>query len=80
VFVAADDAKARTTVLHLAQEMGFVPIDCGALSQAHLLESAGDLIRLLMIGQKRTGANFSVVSVPAAEHPRLGGRQASALK
>ncbi len=80
VFVAADDEHARTTVLQLAQEMGFLPVDCGALHQAHLLESAADLIRLLVISQKRTGANFSLVSVPAAEHSRLGGRQASALK
>jgi predicted dinucleotide-binding enzyme len=79
-FVAADDAKSRTIILQLAQEMGFVPVDCGALRQARLLESAADLIRLLNIGQKRPGANFSIPNVPAAEHPRLGGRQASKLK
>ena len=80
VFVAGDDEAARCTVMDLAAEIGFVPVDCGPLVQARLLEGAGDFIRFLMIGQKLADANFSLAHVPDAEQPRLGGRQESSLK
>ena len=79
VFVAADDASARTTVLDLATEMGFRAIDCGILHQARLLESAGNLIRLVIKSQG-FGVNYAIVSPPAAPTQTLGGRQRSALK
>lgn len=81
VFVAGDDESAKQTVMQLAQEIGFQPIDCGELRQARLIESAGDLIRLLMIRQQMgVYATLSVHSLPPAQTQRLGGRQDSKLK
>lgn len=81
VFVASDDESAKQTVMQLAQEIGFQAIDCGELRHARLIESAGDLIRLLMIRQQLGSyATLSVRSLPSAQTQRLGGRQASNLK
>jgi len=81
VFVAGDDESAKQTVIQLAQEVGFQAINCGELRHARLIESAGDLIRLLMIQQQMGSyATISVHSLPPAETQRLGGRQASNLK
>ena len=38
VFVAADDAQAKTVVSELAQRMGFLPVDAGPLRNARYLE------------------------------------------
>jgi predicted dinucleotide-binding enzyme len=38
MFVCGDDAAARKVVLQLASDIGFEPIDAGALSSARLLE------------------------------------------
>ncbi len=81
VFVAGNDESAKQTVIQLAQEIGFQAINCGELRHARLIESAGDLIRLLMIQQQMGSyATISVHSLPPAETQRLGGRQASNLK
>jgi 8-hydroxy-5-deazaflavin:NADPH oxidoreductase len=81
VFVAGDDESARQTVMQLAAEIGFVPIDCGGLRHARLIEGTGDLIRLLMIQQKMGSSTaISVHSLPAPQTQRLGGRQTSNLK
>ena len=81
VFVAADDAIARSVVMQLAREMGFVPLDCGPLRTARLIEGLSDFIRFVMIGQGQ-GA-YTAISVHALPEPtcplRLGGRQASRL-
>lgn len=79
-FIAGDDVNARQTVLELAEQIGFIGIVCGELRQARLLETAADLIRLLLIRHKLAGANFSVPTIPSVESPRLGGRRASKLK
>ena len=79
-FVAADDSAAKTTVMALAAEMGFRAVDCGGLYQAKLLESAADLIRLLIIGGGLPLANFSITDVPPSTQNLLGGRQTSKLK
>jgi 8-hydroxy-5-deazaflavin:NADPH oxidoreductase len=56
-------------------------IDCGELRHARLIESAGDLIRLLMIQQKMgSSATISIHALPVVQTQRLGGRQASNLK
>jgi 8-hydroxy-5-deazaflavin:NADPH oxidoreductase len=79
-FVASDDAAARQTVMQLAEEIGFVAIDSGALRNARLLETMGDFIRFIIIGQQQGGyATLSVNVLPAVEQQRLGGRQASNL-
>jgi 8-hydroxy-5-deazaflavin:NADPH oxidoreductase len=80
VFVASDDVIARQTVMQLAEAIGFVPIDSGALRNARLLETMADFIRFIIIGQQQGGyATLSVNVLPAAEQQRLGGRQASNL-
>lgn len=81
VFVAGENAEARQTVMQLADDIGFAPLDCGSLRNARLLEGLADFIRLVMIGQG-TGAYtaLSVYPLPQPDRaPRLGGRQASQL-
>lgn len=81
VFVAGDDEDARKTVMSLAADIGFVPVDCGELRFARLLEGLGDFIRYLIIGQKLGGyATISVETLPEAKNQRLGGRQSSSFK
>jgi predicted dinucleotide-binding enzyme len=80
VFVAGDDECARETVLGLADEIGFVPVDCGPLIHARLLEGAGDFIRFLIVDRNLGTANFSLADVPPVPDARLGGRQQSKLK
>jgi NADPH-dependent F420 reductase len=81
VFVAGDDEPARKIVMQLAEEIEFVPVDCGVLRNARLVEGLGDFIRLMIIGkQQGPYATISVNVLPAAKEQRLGGRQASTLK
>lgn len=80
VFVAGDDEQAKATVMQLAKEIGFLPVDSGVLRNARLIEGLGDFIRMIMIGQQQGSyATISVNVLPAAQGQRLGGRQASAL-
>jgi len=80
VFVAGDDAAARKTVMNLAKDLGFAPVDCGELRFARLIEGLGDFIRYLIIGQKLGSyTTISVATLPEAENERLGGRQSSSL-
>lgn len=80
VFVSGDHEPARRTVMGLAADLGFTPVDCGRLRNARLLESMADFVRLLMIGQKRGPyMTLSVKELPAVTNPRLGGRQPSEL-
>jgi 8-hydroxy-5-deazaflavin:NADPH oxidoreductase len=80
VFVASDDAIAKQTVMQLATDIGFNPIDSGGLRNARLLEGLGDFIRFIIIGQQQGGyATISVNVLPEAQSSRLGGRQASNL-
>lgn len=80
VFVASDDTTARQTVMRLAEELGFVAIDCGGLRNARMIEGIGDFIRFLLIGQfQNPYTTISVNVLPAAEQTRLGGRQDSSL-
>jgi 8-hydroxy-5-deazaflavin:NADPH oxidoreductase len=80
VFVASDDETAKQTVMQLAADIGFNPIDSGGLRNARLLEGLGDFIRFIIIGQQQGGyATISVNVLPEAQSSRLGGRQASNL-
>ncbi|BCL36461.1 NADPH-dependent F420 reductase [Nostoc sp. MS1] len=80
VFVCADDTQARKTVMQLAEDIGFVAVDCGELRHARLIEGLGDFIRFMMIGQLQNPyATISVNVLPAASEQRLGGRRASNL-
>jgi 8-hydroxy-5-deazaflavin:NADPH oxidoreductase len=80
VFVAGDDAEARKTVMNLAKDIGFAPVDCGELRFARQLEGVADFIRYLMFGkQLGSYATISVTTLPEAQNQRLGGRQPSSL-
>jgi len=80
-FIASDDMAARRIVAGLAEEIGFVPVDCGPLVHARLLEGVADYIRLLLqIKQGMPDAAFSLFHTPQVENPRLGGQQASRLR
>jgi 8-hydroxy-5-deazaflavin:NADPH oxidoreductase len=80
VFVASDNAEARNTVMNLANDIGFVPVDCGELRFARLIEGLGDFIRYLIIGQKLGSyTTISVETLPETKNERLGGRQISLL-
>ena len=50
VFLCSDDARAKSVVKGLAEELGFVGVDCGELERAQLVESVGDFIRFQIIG------------------------------
>ncbi|NJO81444.1 MAG: NAD(P)-binding domain-containing protein [Blastochloris sp.] len=78
VFVCGDDIEARQIVMQLAEDIGFVGVDCEGLRHARLVEGLGDFIRFIIIGQLQNPyATISVNVLPAASEQRLGGRQAS---
>jgi 8-hydroxy-5-deazaflavin:NADPH oxidoreductase len=80
-FTCGDNESAKKTVMSLAEEIGFAPVDCGALRSARMLEALGDFIRFAIGGMKLGPfATISVNKLPAAQEGRLGGRQASNLK
>ncbi len=79
-FLAGNDPDARNIVSALASEMGFEPIDCGALLQARHLEAAGNLIRLVIRARGGDlGTTFSVPSMPLPPESRFAQRQISNL-
>ena len=49
VFLCSDDAQAKSVVKGLAEELGFVGLNCGGLERAQLVESVGDFIRFQII-------------------------------
>lgn len=79
VFVAGDDAEARSAVVELAEQIGMVPLDCGALRNARLIETLGDFIRLVIIPSGEPLSTLSVHVLPESRSQRLGGRQPSRL-
>ena len=80
VFLASDDAAAKDVVGRLAASIGCVPVDCGGLKNAGVLEGVADLTRLLIgMGHPMT-VTISARDLPAPAGQRLGGRQPSALK
>jgi predicted dinucleotide-binding enzyme len=50
VYLCSDDEQAKSVVKGLAEELGFVGINCGALERAQLVEAVGDFIRFQIIG------------------------------
>ena len=49
VFLCSDDEQAKSVVKGLAEELGFIAMDSGALERARLVESVGDFIRFQAI-------------------------------
>jgi predicted dinucleotide-binding enzyme len=52
VFLCSDDARAKSVVKGLAEELGLVGVDCGELERAQLVEAVGDFIRFQIIGMR----------------------------
>jgi 8-hydroxy-5-deazaflavin:NADPH oxidoreductase len=52
VFLCSDDAEAKSVVKGLAEDLGFVAVDCGELERAQLVEAVGDFIRFQIIGMR----------------------------
>jgi predicted dinucleotide-binding enzyme len=84
IFVAGDDAEAKSVVSGLADELGFKSLDSGGLRNARLLESLADLYRYLVVkgGDGGIGlySHISARVVPAAAAQRLGGRARTELR
>jgi predicted dinucleotide-binding enzyme len=77
-FIAGDNDAARRTVAGLAEEIGLIPVDCGKLRHARVLEGIADTIRMMLsVKQDMPNAAFSLTNIPAVERPRLGGQQPS---
>jgi predicted dinucleotide-binding enzyme len=67
VFLCSDDDQAKLVVKGLAEELGFVGVDCGALERAQLVEAVGDFIRFQII-EMGLGP-FATISVNVAPAP-----------
>ena len=84
VYVAGDDAEAKSLVSGLADELGFKSLDSGGLRNARLLETLADLYRYLAVKGGDGGIGlYSHVSahiVPEAATKRLGGRERTELR
>src|SRR5437879_10174942 len=61
VFLCSDDAQAKSVVKELAEELGFIGVDCGGLERAQLVEGVGDFIRFQIIGMSL--GPFATISV-----------------
>ena len=76
--VASDNTKSKSIVFRLVEQIGFKAIDCGELRQSRLIESAADLVRMLMYKEQTPLKGLSFISLP--EVPQLlGGRYKSKL-
>jgi 8-hydroxy-5-deazaflavin:NADPH oxidoreductase len=64
VFLCSDDAQAKSVVKGLAEELGFIGVDCGELERARLVEAVGDFIRFQIIGMGL--GPFATISVNVA--------------
>ena len=67
VFLCSDDAQAKSVVKGLAEELGFIGVDCGELERARLVEAVGDFIRFQIIGMGL--GPFATISINVAPGP-----------
>jgi predicted dinucleotide-binding enzyme len=67
VFLCSDDAQAKSVVRTLAEELGFIGVDCGELERAQLVEAVCDFIRFQIIGMGL--GPFATISVNVAPEP-----------
>lgn len=70
VFLCSDDAQAKLVVKGLAEELGFVGVDCGELERAQLVESVGDFIRFQIIGMGLGPFATISVNLPGEHYPK----------
>lgn len=61
VFVCSDDNEAKSIVLRLAEELGFVGVDSGELERARLVEAVADFIRFQILAMDL--GPFATISV-----------------
>jgi len=67
VFLCSDDEAAKATVKALAEDLGFVGVDSGALERAQLVEGTADFIRFLILGMNLGAlATISIRVLPEA--------------
>ncbi len=76
--VASDDVESKSIVSQLVEQIGFNAIDCGDLRQSRLIESAADLVRMLMYKERTPWKGLSFISLPKVPQ-LLGGRLESRL-
>lgn len=50
VFMCGDDLAAKATVTALAEELGFVGVDCGPLKRSRIIDGATDFLRFQIGG------------------------------
>jgi len=61
-FIAGDDARAKNTVMRLAEDIGFEPVDCGTLKAARYLEPMAVLmINLGIMLEMGTDIGFKLI-------------------
>ncbi len=79
VFLASDHQSAKEVIAGLVRSMGCVPVDCGELAHARVLEGLGDLVRILIRQGHPFTVALSVKDLVSVSAPRLGGRKPSRL-
>jgi 8-hydroxy-5-deazaflavin:NADPH oxidoreductase len=72
VLLCGDDPAAKATVRGLAEELGFVGIDCGPLERSAVVDGATDFLRF-QIGEMGLGP-FAALSVNVVETGRRPAR------
>ena len=77
-FICGENESAKKTVMSLAEEIGFSPLDCGMLRNARMIEGLGDFIRFAIGGMQLCPyATIFISKLPEAQAQRLGGRNLS---
>ena len=59
MFICGSDTTAKTTVAHLAEELGFDVVDAGPLVNARLLEPLA-MLWINLAYQQRMGTNIAI--------------------
>lgn len=67
VFLCSDDEGAKAVVKGLAEELGFVGVDCGPLARSHTVDGATDFLRF-QIGVMGLG-RFATLSLDVLRPP-----------
>lgn len=68
-FICGDDNKAKGVVASLADEIGFVPIDVGALNKARLVEPMANLV--IHLGWLRGFGSHVAINIHKLPKPNL---------
>lgn len=63
--ICSDHGAAKSTVMQLARELGFTPVDCGSLSYSRTVDGAADFVRF-QIANRGLGP-YAVLSLQVLE-------------